>query len=64
MLIPVQTFFNSLPEKSCNRCGQSIEEQADCYQNICNSCGDAYFYSLNNQVGGQAFGTQVIRTKN
>lgn len=49
MLIPVQKFFSSLAEKCCNRCGQSIQEQADCYQTICNACGDAYFYSLNSK---------------
>ncbi|MCP8615525.1 protein YhfH [Salirhabdus salicampi] len=34
----VMEFFRNLPTKSCTKCGERIEEKADCYGNICDNC--------------------------
>jgi NADH pyrophosphatase NudC (nudix superfamily) len=44
MLVPVQTFFENLTVKSCSECGQPLQEQADCYQNHCDSCVGTEYY--------------------
>ncbi|WP_374721217.1 protein YhfH [Peribacillus tepidiphilus] len=31
-------FFNNLPPKKCVECGNTIEEQHECYSNKCDSC--------------------------
>ena len=35
-------FFRNLPAKKCTKCGNEIEEQADCYGNTCNHCLDLH----------------------
>lgn len=46
MLIPVNQFFSTLPEKHCQECGLSMEEMADCYQTVCDRCDDVLFYNV------------------
>lgn len=31
-------FFKNLPPKNCTECGNTIEEQHECYGNKCNQC--------------------------
>ncbi|MEN1970237.1 protein YhfH [Lentibacillus sp. N15] len=31
-------FFKKLPKKKCQRCGQDMNEKADCYGNVCDEC--------------------------
>ncbi|MFS8651694.1 MAG: protein YhfH [Caldibacillus sp.] len=38
MLANIVEFFRNLPPKLCMKCGKKIEEQHDCYGNICYSC--------------------------
>ncbi|MFC0523530.1 protein YhfH [Pontibacillus salicampi] len=33
-------FFKNLPDKKCSKCGNTIQEQADCYGNLCEECDD------------------------
>ncbi|WP_010093682.1 protein YhfH [Ornithinibacillus scapharcae] len=37
-MLNVLEFFRNLPKKKCQKCGQDILEQADCYINICEEC--------------------------
>lgn len=39
-------FFRNLPGKCCSKCGNTIEEQADCYINICEECNDFQHYNI------------------
>lgn len=34
----VVEFFRSLPKKKCHHCGNEMNEQADCYGNLCDEC--------------------------
>ncbi|RPK00385.1 hypothetical protein EH11_02568 [Bacillus subtilis] len=38
MLGKITEFFRNLPSKKCAECGKKIEEQHECYGNICNDC--------------------------
>ncbi|WP_081658219.1 protein YhfH [Pontibacillus halophilus] len=38
MLQSALEFFKSLPKKKCSDCGTDINEQADCYSNLCEKC--------------------------
>lgn len=38
MLLSIIEFFQSLPAKHCSKCGEEIEEQAECYGNVCYKC--------------------------
>jgi len=38
MLGKITEFFRNLPSKKCAECGKKIEEQHECYGNICNNC--------------------------
>ncbi|WP_064965379.1 protein YhfH [Ornithinibacillus contaminans] len=38
MITNVLEFFRTLPKKTCQQCGQEINEQSDCYINICEEC--------------------------
>lgn len=38
MILSIIEFFNKLPAKQCHKCGNKIEEQAECYGNICHKC--------------------------
>lgn len=31
-------FFKNLPPKNCTECGNTIEEQHECYGNKCDQC--------------------------
>ncbi|WP_335870162.1 protein YhfH [Bacillus sp. 2205SS5-2] len=42
MLINVVDFFKNLPAKQCSNCGETIEEQHECYGNQCENCLDTY----------------------
>nr|WP_198134439.1 protein YhfH [Pontibacillus litoralis] len=37
-MMNVMEFFKSLPKKKCTKCNNAIQEQADCYGNICEEC--------------------------
>ncbi len=37
-MMNVLEFFRNLPKKQCSNCGKSIQEQADCYGNLCEKC--------------------------
>nr|WP_096270401.1 protein YhfH [Paucisalibacillus globulus] len=37
-MMNVLEFFQNLPKRKCQNCGQDIKEQADCYINICEEC--------------------------
>ncbi|GGD24057.1 MULTISPECIES: protein YhfH [Pontibacillus] len=39
MMSPIE-FFKTLPEKKCTACGNAIQEQADCYGDVCEECDD------------------------
>lgn len=39
-MIPVLEFFANLPRKKCRQCESEMQEQADCYVNICSTCDD------------------------
>ncbi|TQR19032.1 protein YhfH [Psychrobacillus vulpis] len=38
MLENVIEFFRNLPKKKCDKCGEPIEEQHECYGNHCDKC--------------------------
>lgn len=38
MLEKVTEFFRNLPAKKCIECGKEMEEQHECYGNVCNEC--------------------------
>ncbi|PRP55898.1 YhfH family protein [Bacillus halotolerans] len=38
MLGKITEFFRNLPSKKCAECGKKIDEQHECYGNICNDC--------------------------
>jgi len=38
MLPNILEFFRNLPQKFCMICGSKIEEQSECYSNVCHSC--------------------------
>ncbi|WP_243646778.1 protein YhfH [Melghiribacillus thermohalophilus] len=38
MIKSVLEFFRNLPQKKCSKCGKDIQEQADCYGNLCYDC--------------------------
>ncbi|WP_144512208.1 protein YhfH [Bacillus sp. FJAT-22090] len=40
MLENVIEFFRNLPEKTCATCGETIEEQHECYGNQCDKCNN------------------------
>ncbi|MBP2004109.1 MULTISPECIES: protein YhfH [Halobacillus] len=37
-MMNVIEFFRNLPKKQCTKCGHAIQEQADCYGNVCDEC--------------------------
>ncbi|TGB05273.1 protein YhfH [Halobacillus salinus] len=37
-MISIVEFFRNLPKKHCSNCGNVIQEQADCYGNLCDDC--------------------------
>ncbi|MFA9559610.1 protein YhfH [Evansella sp. AB-rgal1] len=38
MLQSSTEFFRNLPPKECAKCGDQIEEMADCYSHKCEDC--------------------------
>ncbi|MGG3449520.1 MULTISPECIES: protein YhfH [Bacillaceae] len=40
MIKSIVEFFKNLPAKECANCGLYIEEQHDCYSNICPTCSN------------------------
>jgi formylmethanofuran dehydrogenase subunit E len=38
MIQSIVEFFKNLPAKHCQHCGEQIEEQAECYGNVCHQC--------------------------
>ena len=32
------TFYQTIEKKECSACGCTMEEQSECYINVCNSC--------------------------
>lgn len=38
MLESVTEFFKNLPPKLCSKCGEAVEEQHECYGDICDKC--------------------------
>ncbi|MEG7335204.1 protein YhfH [Bacillus vallismortis] len=38
MLEKMTDFFRNLPPKKCAECGKKIDEQHECYINICSDC--------------------------
>ncbi|WP_127579304.1 protein YhfH [Paenibacillus koleovorans] len=45
MLIPAKDFFDNLPVKQCDKCGNPLEEQNECYVTQCPDCQDSSLYS-------------------
>ncbi|MEQ6377217.1 protein YhfH [Bacillaceae bacterium S4-13-58] len=37
-MISAIEFFKNLPRKKCSKCGNEMDEKADCYHNICDEC--------------------------
>lgn len=37
-MVDVLDFFKNLPKKKCQKCGNEIDEKADCYSNLCDAC--------------------------
>ena len=31
-------FYRNIAKKDCEKCGHPMEEQAECYGNVCDSC--------------------------
>ncbi|WP_338044687.1 protein YhfH [Paenibacillus periandrae] len=46
MLVNSSTFYESLPDKCCSKCGEKLEELADCYYTVCYACTETTFYPL------------------
>ncbi|WP_284643597.1 protein YhfH [Paenibacillus silviterrae] len=46
MLKKTSDFYASLPAKCCDRCGDVLEEMADCYRCTCTKCTGETFYPL------------------
>lgn len=46
MLMNSLVFYESLPDRCCSKCGEKMEEMADCYQNVCDGCSEKTFYPL------------------
>ncbi|WP_343795349.1 protein YhfH [Bacillus carboniphilus] len=46
MLPNVLEFFRNLPKKQCHECGNAIEEQHECYGNVCENCLQVHEISL------------------
>ncbi|TVY10254.1 protein YhfH [Paenibacillus cremeus] len=46
MLMRTTEFYESLPLKCCDACGETMEEMADCYSSTCNKCRGLTFYPL------------------
>lgn len=38
MLGSIVDFFKNLPAKHCSNCGDTMDEQHDCYTDKCNTC--------------------------
>ncbi|MDE3838143.1 YhfH family protein [Bacillus methanolicus] len=38
MIESIVEFFKNLPSKKCTDCGETIEEQHECYGNKCDKC--------------------------
>ncbi|WP_243291442.1 protein YhfH [Bacillus sp. FJAT-47783] len=38
MLEKMTEFFRNLPPKKCVNCEKEMEEQHECYGNVCNEC--------------------------
>lgn len=38
MILSILEFFQNLPSKYCQKCGEEIEEQHECYGNVCHKC--------------------------
>ncbi|MCJ7840402.1 YhfH family protein [Lederbergia sp. NSJ-179] len=38
MIQSIVEFFKDLPPKKCAECGEPIEEQHECYGNLCDQC--------------------------
>ncbi|WP_075047857.1 protein YhfH [Bacillus andreraoultii] len=38
MILSILEFFQNLPAKFCQNCGEEIEEQHECYGNTCYKC--------------------------
>ncbi|WP_246627514.1 protein YhfH [Paenibacillus solanacearum] len=43
-------FYDSLPPRCCDTCGELMEELADCYVCTCTTCRGVTFYSLSPAV--------------
>ncbi|WP_237763082.1 protein YhfH [Paenibacillus sp. A3] len=39
-------FYDTLPSKCCDTCGEPLEEMADCYTSTCTQCKGQTFYPL------------------
>lgn len=50
---PVVDFFRTLPAKVCTECNHPLEEQADCYPNICPECEGTAYYPSNYGVNDE-----------
>ncbi|WP_407271647.1 protein YhfH [Radiobacillus sp. PE A8.2] len=37
-MLSIVEFFRNLPPKKCSKCGNMIDEKADCYSNVCDNC--------------------------
>jgi hypothetical protein len=37
-MVDALEFFKNLPPKKCTDCGSEIEEQHECYGNLCEKC--------------------------
>ncbi|RXT07845.1 protein YhfH [Ammoniphilus sp. CFH 90114] len=46
MIQSTTEFFRMLPSKCCTKCGNKINEQADCYTVTCEDCNDFQHYAI------------------
>ncbi|UUZ82864.1 YhfH family protein [Paenibacillus sp. P26] len=46
MLMRTSEFYDNLPLKACDTCGEVMEEMADCYSCTCPRCKGMTFYPL------------------
>ncbi|MCM3269907.1 protein YhfH [Paenibacillus elgii] len=52
MLTRTTEFYETLPSKCCDTCGEPLEEMADCYTSTCTKCKGHTFYPLSPIIPG------------
>ncbi|WP_127606368.1 protein YhfH [Paenibacillus sp.] len=59
MMMKSTRFLETLEPKCCEKCGQSVEQLADCHTNVCFQCNESNFYPLSPVNTNKPFHTVV-----